>query len=230
MHWLKLKSNQDTSIGSGSALMVPPTTSNEEGMIIMICEAPSPDRSCFAVMALTGADKGVNCLVKIPHLMYYDGELLAGKIYDNWQAWFQMGNPDEVLFACTEYPDGIVARLEAVDIKEKTKGWLRLKESRTIPLARGALVKFPAWHPFEEEVVMMVCDSLLGNYTLGLITISGYHAGFNCHSNFPDSTRNESATIAAQWLYDNWQHWVWPEGSPDDVWILPEGLKVDELK
>ena len=29
---------------------------------------------------------------------------------------------------------------------------------------------------------------------------------------------------------DNWQHWVWPEGSPDDVWILPEGLNVNDLK
>lgn len=232
MNWLKLKNNQDTPIGSGSALMVPPSNLNEEGMIIMICEAPAPDRKCFATMALTGINKGVNCLSRLPHSIYGDdsGKPLTARIYDNWQSWFQTGNRDEVSIASTAYPDGVVTCLHAMDIKQGAKGWLRLEENKTISLTRGALVRFPASYPFEEEVVMMVCDSSLGNHTLGLITISGYHAGFNCHSSFPDSTQNENATISAQWLYDNWQHWVWQEGSPEDVWILPDGLSGNDLK
>jgi hypothetical protein len=232
MNWLKLKNNQDSPIGSGSALMVPPSDLNEDGMIIMICEAPAPDRKCFATMALTGVNKGVNCLSRLPHSIYGDvsEKSLTTRIYDNWQAWFQTGNRDEVLVACNEYPDGVVTSLDATDIQERTNGWLRLADNKTNMLPRGTLVRFSASHPFEEQVVMMVCDSSLGNHTLGLITISGYHAGFNCHSSFPDSTRNESATISAQWLYDNWQHWVWPEGSPNDVWILSDGLSADDLK
>lgn len=230
MNWLKLKNNQDTPIGSGSALMVPPSDLNEDCMIIMICDAPAPDRKYFAAIVLTGANAGVNCFVKIPHHRYDDDVLLAEKVYVNWRTWFQIGNPEEVTFACSVYPDGITTWLNVADVKQRTNGWLRLADNKTSMLPRGTLVRFPASHPFEEEVVMMVCDSSLGNHTLGLITISGYHAGFNCHSSFPDSTRNENATISAQWLYDNWQHWVWPEGSPDDVWILPEGLNADDLK
>jgi hypothetical protein len=233
MHWSKLKNDLNAPLGRGSALMVPPFNLNEEGMIIMICEAPAPDRKCFAAIALTGADAGVNCLVKIPHSIYYDdnvGEFLAAKLYDNWRAWFQTGNRDDVSIACTDYPDGVVTSLHATDIKQGAKGWLRLEESKTISLTRGALVRFPASYPFEEEVVMMVCEAPHNRSSLGLITITGYKAGINCYVAFPDSTLNESATISAQWLYDNWQHWVWPEGSPDDVWILPEGLNADDLK
>ena len=77
---------------------------------------------------------------------------------------------------------------------------------------------------------MMVCEAPDTHASLALITITGCKAGINCYVAFPDSARNNDATVSAQWLYDNWQHWVWPEGSPDDVWILPEGLNVNDLK
>ena len=228
--WLGLQRNPEAHLHSGSALMLPASAQNEEGVIIMICDGPPSDRNYYAAIALTGADAGVNCCAKIPHHIYGDGELLAGKIYDNCQDWFHISNPSDVSFACTEYPDGIVTWLNAMDIKQRTKGWLRLEERKTIMLSRGSLVRFPASYPFEEEVVMMVCEAPDTHASLGLITITGYKAGFNCYVAFPDSARNNDATVSAQWLYDNWQHWVWPEGSPDDVWILPEGLNVNDLK
>jgi hypothetical protein len=108
--------------------------------------------------------------------------------------------------------------------------WIKLSENKTLFVSRGSLTKFTSSYPFEDEVVMMVCESPHSRLSLGFITITGYKAGINCYVAFPDLARNDDATISAQWLYDNWQHWVWPEGSPDDVWILPEGLSADDLR
>jgi hypothetical protein len=230
MTWLELHSNPETHLHSGSTLMLPAIIQHEESIVIMICDGLPSDRKHYAAIALTGAEAGVNFFAKIPHHIRDDGELLAGKIYDNCQAWFHISNPSLVSFACTEYPDGIVTWLNVKDINKRTKGWLRLEASKNGTLARGALIKFPASYPFEEEVVMMVCETSNTHSSLGLITITGYKAGINPYVAFPDLAQNVDDTVGAQWLYDNWQHWVWPEGSPDDVWILPEGLSANDLK
>lgn len=107
--------------------------------------------------------------------------------------------------------------------------WLKLSEVKAASISRGSLIKFTASYPFESEVVMMVCEAPHTRSSFGLITITGYKAGINCYVVFPDSARSDDAMIPAQWLYDNWRHWVWPESSPDDVWILPGGLNADEL-
>ena len=108
--------------------------------------------------------------------------------------------------------------------------WLKLSEVKAAVISRGTLIKFTASYPFESKVVMMVCEAPHTRSSFGLITITGYKAGINCYVVLPDSARSEDATISTQWLYDNWQHWVWPESSPDDVWILPEGLSANDLK
>jgi len=108
--------------------------------------------------------------------------------------------------------------------------WIKLSEHRDASISRGALLRFAASYPFEDEVVMMVCESPLGSFRLGLITISGYKAGFNCYTNFPEGVRNDDGSITAGMIYDNWRDWIWPEWSPDDAWILPEGLSADDLK
>jgi hypothetical protein len=108
--------------------------------------------------------------------------------------------------------------------------WNKLSEHKDAFLSRGSLLRFSASYPFEDEVIMMVCDSPLGNHRLGLITISGYKAGFNCYTSFPENVRNKDGSITAGKIYDNWNDWIWPEWSPDDAWILPEGLSTNDLK
>ncbi len=108
--------------------------------------------------------------------------------------------------------------------------WIRLSENKSTVISRGSLIKFTASYPFENEVIMMVCEAPHSRSSLGLITITGYKAGINCYVVFPDAARSDEAAICNQWLYDNWQHWVWPESSPDDIFILPEGLSAGDLK
>lgn len=230
MKWVTLDSGRDVSFGRGSIPMSPGCGPHKDALIMMICEAPN-DRKYYAVMALTGENAGVNCFASMPHHAFNDGALLAGKIHDNWRIWFHLGNPEKVSFACTVYPDGIGTGLNVEDINQRTRGWLRLSENKTIMLSRGALIRFTASYPFENEVVMMVCDARHDSKRLGLITISGYKAGFNCYVAFPDEGQVlENHELCSNFLYENWQYWVWPEGSPGDVWILPEGLSADDLK
>jgi hypothetical protein len=197
----------------------------------MICEAPD-DRNYFALMPLTGVSVGVNCIARIPHHRFDNGALLAGLIHENWHSWFQLkGNIEDVSFARHVYQEGVGTGLNAIDIQQRTTGWLRLAENKTIMLSRGALLRFPASYPFEDEVVMMVCDAPHDPKTLGLITISGYKAGINCYVAFPDDFHAfDTHQLRGNCLYDNWQNWVWPEGSPDDAWILPGGLNANDLK
>lgn len=109
--------------------------------------------------------------------------------------------------------------------------WQKLSNERGLLLGLGTLLRFSAGYPFEGEVVMMVCDSPPeSRLKLALMTITGCKAGRNCFLAFPDSAHNEEGWLTADWLYDNWRHWVWPEGNPDDVFILPGGLSANDLK
>ncbi|WP_433692351.1 hypothetical protein [Herbaspirillum seropedicae] len=106
--------------------------------------------------------------------------------------------------------------------------WLPLCEHKDVRLCLGALLKFDSSYPFEEQVVMMVCDSPVRDARLGLFTISGYKAGFNCVFNLPPEATNPDGSLTAGTLYDNWERWI-GEWSPDRAWILPEGLRAEDL-
>ncbi|QNB09060.1 hypothetical protein G5S34_21460 [Herbaspirillum frisingense] len=107
--------------------------------------------------------------------------------------------------------------------------WLPFSEHKEVRLPLGALIKFDASYPFEDQVVMMVCDSPARNSRLGLFTITGYKAGFNCVFNLPEEATNADGSLTAGTLYNNWEQWI-GEWSPDRAWILQEGLRADDLK
>lgn len=112
----------------------------------------------------------------------------------------------------------------------KIMSWLQLSKQNHLNLSRGSLIRFKALHPFEDEVIMMICEAPDCHSNLGLMTITGYKAGINCYVIFPESARDDDATISSQWLLQNWRKWVWPDGNPDDVWVLPDGLNADAIK
>ncbi|WP_433692349.1 Imm45 family immunity protein [Herbaspirillum seropedicae] len=114
--------------------------------------------------------------------------------------------------------------------KARSAEWLKLTEHKDITLRSGSLIKFTAAYPFEEQVVMMICDSPSGDLRLGLITLSGNKAGYNCFTLFPKAALNEDRSITARRIYDNWASWMWPEWSRDDAWIREERLSTAELK
>lgn len=97
--------------------------------------------------------------------------------------------------------------------------WKKLTDFPESALERGYLLKFPAKYPFEDYVVMMVCGYPEDGKHLsaaGLITISGYKAGVNPYVVFPDTV---CKVLTKNWLIENWNKWVWPEGNVNDVWV-----------
>ncbi|MBN3755508.1 hypothetical protein G3N95_21370 [Paraburkholderia sp. Tr-20389] len=82
-------------------------------------------------------------------------------------------------------------------------------------IERGSLLRFAAGYPFEEYVVMMVCEAPDKSGRLGLIAISGYKAGINCYVVFPEEA--SPSQLSTRWLIDNWHNGVWPGGDLSNV-------------
>ena len=95
--------------------------------------------------------------------------------------------------------------------------WTRLVEYSESEVKRGALLRFAAGQPFEDHVVMMVCEAPDKSGRLGLMAISGYKAGINCYVVFPEEAAPYQ--LLTKWLIDNWQKWVWPGGDVNEVMV-----------
>jgi hypothetical protein len=107
----------------------------------------------------------------------------------------------------------------------------KLVDTNKDSLRRGALIKFPASHPFEGMVVMMVWQEFFKALPMGLITITGYKAGINPYVTFPVEVCERAdmpPCVPCKWLRENWNHWVWPTGDVNEVYIRDE-LWIEEL-
>ena len=103
--------------------------------------------------------------------------------------------------------------------------WSKLIDFNEQSLQRGYLLKFKSHYPFEDEVIMMVCEG--GCCQKGLITISGYKAGINMYVLFPEDA-NPDGGISTKWLITNWTKWVWPESKLEDIFVRPQ-LNYNEI-
>ncbi len=102
--------------------------------------------------------------------------------------------------------------------KGETVTWKPLISSTLVELERGHLLKFRAEHPFEDKVVMMVCEEAnSAGKGRSLITISGYKAGINCYVTFPRELMTKGLT--REWLIENWTSWGVPGGDIETVHV-----------
>lgn len=104
--------------------------------------------------------------------------------------------------------------------------WIKLLDSDIDYIQRGALLKFHASYPFEEEVIMMVCEGYGNAFQKGLMTISGFKAGINAYVFFPENATTDG--LSRRWLAENWTKWVWPDGDVETV-LIREVLLASEL-
>lgn len=108
--------------------------------------------------------------------------------------------------------------------------WKILAEHEDVALQRGWLLKFKTQEPFEEEVIMMVCGVPSEGRRMsaaGLLTITGYSAGVNTYVEFPSEVSCMPG-ISAKWLIVNWNKWVCPLGSANEV-LFREELLASEI-
>lgn len=111
--------------------------------------------------------------------------------------------------------------------------WKKLVGIKEESLFRGTLLKFPGKYPFEDEVVMMLCEYRGGGDELPfcLVTLTGHKAGINPVQAFPTECNNNNSKAIAfstDWLISNWNKWVLPDGDVNDV-LVREPLKASEL-
>jgi hypothetical protein len=104
--------------------------------------------------------------------------------------------------------------------------WINLLDSNMDYLPRGILLKFTVQDPFEDEVVMMVCEGYANAFRKGLMRITGFKAGINAYVFFPEEVTTNG--LSRQWLIDNWTKWVCPEGDVGKV-LIREYLNAKEL-
>lgn len=105
--------------------------------------------------------------------------------------------------------------------------WEPLISSSLVELERGHLLRFRAGYPFEDEVVMMVCEEAnSAGKGRSLMTISGYKAGINCYVTFPRELMTKG--LSREWLIGNWSNWVVPGGDIESVHVRTN-LSSNEL-
>lgn len=236
MNWLKIDEHKDIRLERGSLLKLPTSSPSGGEVVMLVCDSPR-GKLQLGLIPITGDKAGHNYFVMFPEdLLYKSRFITAGMVYDNWDEWI---GPDYLRESAFILREGLGAQDLAgirhhsiIDSSSDIRriNWAKLSENKEIALSRGSLVRFSASYPFEDEVVMMLCNSARRERAIGLITISGYKAGFNCYTTFPEQVRNADGSITAGLIYDNWATWIWPDWSPDSAWILQGGLRVEDLQ
>ena len=96
------------------------------------------------------------------------------------------------------------------------KLWVPLHEIKEPNVWRGAVFRFPAKYPFERLVDFMLMIDRGLDAEFRLICSSGYHAG-EIELVLPEETKHKDGGISVQWVQENWQKWIYPDCTPEEV-------------
>lgn len=112
------------------------------------------------------------------------------------------------------------------------EGWIKLADCIDEAIYIGTIFRFPAREPYETIVdYMLMWDESEIGPQLKFVVTTGYKAGLvNILSRFPEEARiPDSGAISAEWLFENWLEWVYPDTDPSQIYVLenypaPESL------
>jgi Immunity protein 45 len=91
-------------------------------------------------------------------------------------------------------------------------------------------LKFLSTYPFEEKVIVMVCENRENlEMPINLIVMTGHKAGINPLQNLPSECLSEEGGLSLNWLINNWRKWVYSECNVDDVIVKLNPLNVEEI-
>ncbi|CAA0113992.1 Uncharacterised protein [BD1-7 clade bacterium] len=97
--------------------------------------------------------------------------------------------------------------------------WIALPLLADKQIFRGAVFRFSGKHPFEDVVDFMLIDEGDSDIGLKLICSTGYHAG-QTELILPKESGYENGGLSLDWLLANWEKWVYPECSVNDVLVI----------
>jgi hypothetical protein len=104
--------------------------------------------------------------------------------------------------------------------------WIKLVDYPDDYITRGAVLRVPSVKVFngdwyaDDIVDFLVFDASHFSGAYGLVVVSGYKAGC-INIIFPTESSGSTFSIGLQkvWLINNWNKWVYIDGSVDSVWI-----------
>lgn len=97
---------------------------------------------------------------------------------------------------------------------------MKLIDYKEDNLWRGTILRFKGQWPFEEIVDFMLVEIPDAESGFAVICISGYCAG-SLERYLPKEAKSTNArSISRRWLVKNWNEWVYPDCSVNDVHIL----------
>jgi hypothetical protein len=97
---------------------------------------------------------------------------------------------------------------------------IRLIDVKDDSIFRGNVLRFPAKYPYEKFVDFMVFRALANETPYGLIVTSGYKAGSISVLLPRESLNKEGGALDRHWIISNWNLWVYPECSVEEVYFM----------
>lgn len=75
----------------------------------------------------------------------------------------------------------------------------------------------------------MLCEN--SDRQMSLICITGYKAGIDPYVNIPAEAcvREDGLGISASWLWDNFEHWIFPDVDKEIILVKEHPLEVEEI-
>lgn len=110
------------------------------------------------------------------------------------------------------------------------KNWIQIDKYSKKEIFRGSYFLFATQYPFEEKIIMMLCQNKLDeNYPFFLITITGGKAGIFPYCVLPKECLNkDSISVNKDWLINNWNKWINEETDLSNLYIK-DNLDISEI-
>lgn len=110
------------------------------------------------------------------------------------------------------------------------KNWIKLKDYNKDEILRGSYFLFNAEYPFEDKVIMMLCQNKIDDdFPFFLITITGYKAGIFPYQALPkECLCSNNNSLNKNWLTDNWNKWINENTNLNSIYVK-DNLDILEL-
>ena len=115
------------------------------------------------------------------------------------------------------------------------ENWEKLVALKSLWVQRGSVLRVPTkltndpdWYP-DPWTDFLIFDSK-ANGAYGLIVLSGHKAGMISVVFPAESSLPGHVGLRREWLIENWNKWVYPNGSAEEVWIRNPEIQVSSVE
>ncbi|MCS2161241.1 Imm45 family immunity protein [Scandinavium sp. H11S7] len=97
---------------------------------------------------------------------------------------------------------------------------IKLIEYKSETISRGCVFRFPSFWPYEKTVDLLVVSMPDEDSEHALVVSTGHKAGLILVRLPRECESTSCRSIKYQWILDNWDKWIYPECSVEDVFIF----------